>query len=115
MVSRGALRRDEQQFQGYIPRLRKSFSFRIPVSCGIVTKNGGLYMATTAQHLDLSLLSPTARREVQDFYQFLLTRSKKQKQAVSQQPTPYRFSDLCGKLSWKGDALASQRDMRDEW
>jgi hypothetical protein len=72
-------------------------------------------MATSAQHLDLSLLSPTARREVQDFYQFLLTRSKKQKQAVSQQPTPYRFSDLCGTLSWKGDAVAYQRNMRDEW
>jgi len=72
-------------------------------------------MATATQHLDLSLLPPTARREVLDFYQFLLTRSKKQKQTVSQQPAPYRFSDLCGKLSWEGDAVAYQRNLRDEW
>ncbi len=72
-------------------------------------------MATASQHLDLSLLPPTARREVLDFYQFLLTRSKKQKQTVSQQPAPYHFSDLCGKLSWKGDAVAYQRNLRDEW
>jgi hypothetical protein len=72
-------------------------------------------MATSTQHLDLSLLPPTARREVHDFYQFLLTRSQKQKKAVSQTSTPYRFSDLCGTLSWKGDAVAYQRDLRDEW
>ncbi len=27
----------------------------------------------------------------------------------------YDFSDLCGKLTWKGDALAAQRKLRDEW
>jgi predicted DNA-binding antitoxin AbrB/MazE fold protein len=27
----------------------------------------------------------------------------------------YDFSDLCGKLTWKGDALAVQRKQRDEW
>lgn len=27
----------------------------------------------------------------------------------------YDFSDLCGKLAWKGDALAAQRKLRDEW
>ena len=27
----------------------------------------------------------------------------------------YDFSDLCGKLTWKGDALAAQRILRDEW
>lgn len=27
----------------------------------------------------------------------------------------YDFSDLVGKLAWKGDALAAQRALRDEW
>lgn len=27
----------------------------------------------------------------------------------------YDFSDLCGKLTWKGDALGAQRKLRDEW
>lgn len=27
----------------------------------------------------------------------------------------YDFSDLVGKLQWKGDAVAEQRRLRDEW
>lgn len=27
----------------------------------------------------------------------------------------YDFSDLVGKLTWKGDALAVQRALRDDW
>jgi hypothetical protein len=27
----------------------------------------------------------------------------------------YRFSDLAGKLKWKGNAVAQQRAIRDEW
>ncbi|MFM2314933.1 MAG: hypothetical protein RLZZ04_4209 [Cyanobacteriota bacterium] len=27
----------------------------------------------------------------------------------------YDFSDLAGKLSWQGDAVAAQRKLRDEW
>ncbi|MBS1640602.1 MAG: hypothetical protein JSR12_11145 [Bacteroidetes bacterium] len=27
----------------------------------------------------------------------------------------YDFSDLTGKLIWKGDAVAEQRKLRDEW
>lgn len=27
----------------------------------------------------------------------------------------YDFSDLVGKLEWKGDAVAEQRRLRDEW
>jgi hypothetical protein len=27
----------------------------------------------------------------------------------------YNFSDLVGKLEWKGDAVAEQRKLRDEW
>lgn len=27
----------------------------------------------------------------------------------------YDFSDLAGKLQWRGDAVTEQRKMRDEW
>ena len=27
----------------------------------------------------------------------------------------YDFSDLAGKLTWRGDAIAIQRSLRDEW
>lgn len=72
-------------------------------------------MTTTANMLDISPLPPAARREVRDFYQFLLTRGKKPKKLGSQQAAGYCFSDLCGKLSWQGDAVVTQRNMRDEW
>lgn len=29
--------------------------------------------------------------------------------------TKYDFSDLVGKLSWKGNALVIQRELRNEW
>ena len=32
-----------------------------------------------------------------------------------QAPRPYDFSDLAGKLEWKGDAVTQQRNLRDEW
>jgi hypothetical protein len=32
----------------------------------------------------------------------------------SQKPN-YDFSDLAGKLTWQGDAVAMQRMLRDEW
>ncbi|MBD0388662.1 MAG: hypothetical protein ICV54_19700 [Nostoc sp. C3-bin3] len=31
-----------------------------------------------------------------------------------QQPS-YDFSDLVGRLTWPGDAVAMQRNLRDEW
>jgi hypothetical protein len=31
------------------------------------------------------------------------------------QKKPYDFSDLAGRLSWQGDAVAMQRMLRDEW
>ena len=30
-------------------------------------------------------------------------------------PNSYDFSDLSGKLSWRGDAVATQRQLRNEW
>ena len=61
--------------------------------------------------LDLSQLPAPERREVKDFFQFLLNRSNKAKKHDS----GYRFSDLCGTLSWRGDAVAVQRSLRNEW
>lgn len=72
-------------------------------------------MATTVDLLDLSPLPAASRREVRDFYQFLLSRSVKTQKKNAHDTTNYRFSDLCGKLSWKGDAVAAQRKIRDEW
>ncbi len=69
-------------------------------------------MTAMTNQLDLSPLPPTSRREVRDFYQFLLSRRGK----TSKTPTTkYNFADLCGGLSWKGDAVAAQRSIRDEW
>lgn len=34
--------------------------------------------------------------------------------SANQKPI-YDFSDLIGKLEWKGDALNEQRFLRDEW
>jgi hypothetical protein len=31
------------------------------------------------------------------------------------QTKSYDFSDLAGRLSWEGDAIATQRVLRDEW
>ncbi|MBW4686553.1 MAG: hypothetical protein KME40_15960 [Komarekiella atlantica HA4396-MV6] len=32
-----------------------------------------------------------------------------------EQQTSYDFSDLVGRLTWQGDAVAAQRTLRDEW
>lgn len=72
-------------------------------------------MATTANLIDLSELSPSARREVRDFYQFLLTRRGRTKKAQPAKVDGYHFTDLCGGLAWKGDAVVTQRELRDEW
>lgn len=69
---------------------------------------------TTANMLDLTALPAAKRREVLDFFQFLLSRRDITKKTTSA-TTEYHFSDLCGTLSWKGDAVAAQRSLRDEW
>ena len=52
------------------------------------------------------------------FLQFLKTLSYveivKQTPKVSPKPI-FDFSDLAGKLQWKGDAVEEQRRLRDEW
>lgn len=69
-------------------------------------------MPTTADQLDISVLPPASRRELLDFYQFLLQRRKGSRKVRTEKRS---FSDLCGTLSWKGDAVAAQRSIRDEW
>lgn len=72
-------------------------------------------MPAKAKQLDLTVLSPAARREIQDFYLFLLSRQSRKKKATQAPPKSNGFAEVCGKLSWKGDAVAVQRSMRDEW
>lgn len=72
-------------------------------------------MASTANVLDLSNLSAAARREVRDFYQFMLARRGKGIKTPPAKDDAHRFIDLCGGLSWSGDAVAAQRNLRDEW
>ena len=38
-----------------------------------------------------------------------------EEEEAKEQPKKYDFSDLFGKLEWKGDAVAEQRRLRDEW
>ena len=68
-----------------------------------------------AEQLDLSLLPPASRRELRDFYQFLLSRQDQPKHGKKAGMANARFSDLCGRLAWKGDAVQAQRALRDEW
>ena len=71
-------------------------------------------MPASHKQLDLTALSPSARREMRDFYQFLLSRQAKLPKRT-RPANSNSFNELCGKLSWKGDAVAVQRSMRDEW
>ncbi|HAZ11145.1 MAG TPA: hypothetical protein DCY86_00015 [Bdellovibrionales bacterium] len=72
-------------------------------------------MPTTVDQLDLSPLPPASRREIREFYQFLLERRKRKIKPGQSSAARHRFTDLCGQLSWKGDAVAAQRVIRDEW
>lgn len=72
-------------------------------------------MSTTADQLDLSLLPPAARREIRDFYQFLIERRGSTKKTGPKPANRGSYAEFCGKLTWKGDAVAAQRKIRDEW
>lgn len=62
---------------------------------------------------ELENMSPAMLDQVLTFARFL----KYQKQAdhLIVPSGRYDFSDLIGKLSWRGDAVAIQRQLRDEW
>jgi len=72
-------------------------------------------MPTTVDQLDLSLLPPAARREIRDFYQFLMERRGRAKKTGPTSANSRSYAELCGQLSWQGDAVAAQRKIRDEW
>jgi hypothetical protein len=69
-------------------------------------------MNTANEKLDISALPPASRHELISYYQYLLERQPSKKKA---RKTSKTFSELCGKLSWNGDAVATQRKLRDEW
>ena len=58
----------------------------------------------------LDQLEENEQEEVLEFINYLLWRQGKFVQLKT-----YDFSDLAGKLTWQGDAVATQRDLRDEW
>ena len=60
--------------------------------------------------LDISELPALERRVMRDFFQFLLTRQT----TTSKPEVSYKFTDLCGTVNWKGDAVAAKRSLRDE-
>ena len=41
--------------------------------------------------------------------------SKSDKEIANTQKPRYDFSDLAGRLKWRGDPVTEQRKMRDEW
>ena len=59
---------------------------------------------------NLNRLPSDQQEEVLDFINYLLWR---QRETVA--PQQYDFSDIAGKLSWQGDAVAVQRELRDAW
>ncbi len=52
------------------------------------------------------------RQEVENFINYLLWR---QQQIEAREPKGCNFSDIAGKLTWQGDAVAVQREIRGEW
>jgi hypothetical protein len=77
----------------------------------LTQKEAQLMPRTATNMLDLRQLPVSERREIRDFFQFLLSRQT----SIKKTAVTYRFSDLCGTMNWKGDAVAAQRSLRDEW
>jgi hypothetical protein len=74
----------------------------------------GLSRADSQQVLrELENMSPAMLEQVLTFARFL--KYQKQANRVKALSGRYDFSDLVGKLSWHGDAVATQRQLRDEW
>ncbi len=62
---------------------------------------------------ELENMSPAMLDQVLTFARFL--KYQKQTDHVTIPSERYDFSDLVRKLSWRGDAVAIQRQLRDEW
>ncbi len=57
-------------------------------------------------------LSDNKKREALNFINYLRWQ---QKHTEKRQSAEYDFADIAGKVAWRGDAVAVQREMRDEW
>lgn len=66
---------------------------------------------TTKEVLEQKLhsLEETDLKTVLTFIETLL------EQKNQTQPAKYDFSSVAGSLTWQGDAVATQRALRDEW
>jgi hypothetical protein len=75
---------------------------------------------------EIKRIPPSRLSEVYDFIHFFrlglesetAQADDNQKENPSAEPNSanqYNFSDLAGRLTWQGDALATQRTLRDEW
>lgn len=59
--------------------------------------------------------------EILDFVRFLKIKQTRKAAIVNpvaekaKEENKYDFSDLKGELSWQGDAVTEQRQLRDEW
>ena len=75
---------------------------------------------------EIKRIPPSRLSEVYDFIHFfrlgleleIAQGDNNQKENPSAEPrsaNQYNFSDLAGRLTWQGDALTTQRSLRDEW
>jgi hypothetical protein len=60
----------------------------------------------------INKLKKNERQEVINFINYLLWRQQK---IEAHEAKGYDFSDIAGKLAWQGNAVAAQREIRDEW
>ena len=62
----------------------------------------------------VKLLPETEQKEALNFVDYLLYLLNRAPSGMDK-VKKYTFSDIAGKLTWRGDAVAVQRKMRDEW
>jgi hypothetical protein len=70
----------------------------------IIDQNGRL-------RLDVSTTLPAGGVEVI----IVLNHQQAFNESTKHKSSKYDFSDLIGKLTWQGDAVSTQRALRDEW
>ncbi len=63
---------------------------------------------------ELETMSPSMLSQVLTFMRYLKFQGQTDCMTMMSSGC-YDFSDLAGKLLWRGDAVATQRQLRDEW